>query len=207
MAAHEEKISGKRRKLFKALSAAPAVVTLSPGSALATDSAFQCALKIADSTTDPNLTQAGPVVTDGFVNTTLTYWAIADGVEVIDPDTEEPFSCPIDASIEFIVEVIAGATTDFYDNANPGVPTSLNVARSATDSNVLEITNSSDDVCLTIVGKPGDFAVLGAISSDGESFEALGVYPQRDPAVDNGITATCMTSLVEAGKFIGLSSS
>ena len=202
MAAQEEKISGKRRKLFKALSAAPAVVTLSPGSALATDSAFQCALKIADSTSDPNLTQPGPVVTEGFVNTTLIHWVIAEG-EGVDDENGDPIPCSIDSSIEFIVE-IAG---EFYDNANPGVPTSLKVERTATDSDVLEVSNSSDVVCMTIAGKPGDFAVLGAISSDGESFEALGVYPQRDPDVDNGITATCMTSLVEAGKFIGLSSS
>jgi len=201
MAAQKEKISGKRRKLFKALSAAPAVVTLSPGSALATDSAFQCALKIADSTSDPNLTQAGPVVTEGFVNTTLTHWVVAEGEGVDDgTGSGENLPCPIDASIEFIVEI----NGEFYDNANPGVPTSLNVARAATNSNVLEVSNSSDEVCRIIEGKPGDFAVLGAISSDGESFEALGVYPQRDTSVDNGITATCMTSLVDAGKFIGL---
>jgi len=202
MAAHEEKISGKRRKLFKALSAAPAVVTLSPGSALATDSAFQCALKIADG--DPNLTQPGPVVTDGFVDATLTHWAIADGEGVDDGTGEnQDIPCPIDASVEFIVEI----NGVFYDSANPGQPSTLNVAISTTNSNILEVMDSSDVVCMTIVGKPGNFAVLGAISSDGQSFEALGVYPQRDPAVDNGITGTCMTSLVDAGKFIGLSSS
>ena len=35
MAAHDEKISQNRRRLFKALSAAPVVATLSPGEALA----------------------------------------------------------------------------------------------------------------------------------------------------------------------------
>ena len=33
MAAHDEKISQNRRKLFKALSAAPVVATLAPGQA------------------------------------------------------------------------------------------------------------------------------------------------------------------------------
>ena len=42
MEAHDEKISRNRRKLFKALSAAPVIMTLRPGSALATASAFQC---------------------------------------------------------------------------------------------------------------------------------------------------------------------
>ncbi len=35
MAAHDDKISDNRRRLFKALSAAPVVMTLRPGEALA----------------------------------------------------------------------------------------------------------------------------------------------------------------------------
>ena len=42
MAAQDDKISSNRRKLFKALSAAPVVLTLRPGSALANASAHQC---------------------------------------------------------------------------------------------------------------------------------------------------------------------
>lgn len=42
MAAHDDKISTNRRRLFKALSAAPVVATLSPGEALANSSAYQC---------------------------------------------------------------------------------------------------------------------------------------------------------------------
>ena len=40
MSAHEEVVSQTRRRLFKALSAAPVVATLSPGSAVAGDSAY-----------------------------------------------------------------------------------------------------------------------------------------------------------------------
>ena len=42
MAAHDENISQNRRRLFKALSAAPVVATLRPGAALAGSSSYQC---------------------------------------------------------------------------------------------------------------------------------------------------------------------
>jgi hypothetical protein len=42
MSANDEKISANRRRLFKALSAAPVVLTLRPGSALANTSIVQC---------------------------------------------------------------------------------------------------------------------------------------------------------------------
>lgn len=45
MASHDENISQNRRRLFKALSAAPVVATLSPGEALARQSSYQCTTK------------------------------------------------------------------------------------------------------------------------------------------------------------------
>ncbi len=48
MASDNQPISDKRRRLFKALSAAPIVATLRPGEALANSSAFQCAAKMGE---------------------------------------------------------------------------------------------------------------------------------------------------------------
>ena len=45
MAAHNENISHNRRRLFKALSTAPVVATLSPGEVLARESSYQCTTK------------------------------------------------------------------------------------------------------------------------------------------------------------------
>ncbi len=45
MAAHDENISQNRRRLFKALSTAPVVATLSPGEVLARQSSYQCTTK------------------------------------------------------------------------------------------------------------------------------------------------------------------
>lgn len=54
MAAHDEKISQNRRRLFKALSTAPVIMTLRPGEAFATASAVQCLDKDTDLLAYPN---------------------------------------------------------------------------------------------------------------------------------------------------------
>ena len=75
MAAHDDKISNNRRRLFKALSAAPVVATLRPGSAAAS-SAYQCAANIRkDLTLDPGPVAAGSMP-DNFVYENLSYWVL-----------------------------------------------------------------------------------------------------------------------------------
>jgi len=51
MATQDDKISNNRRRLFKALSAAPVVATLKPGEALAALSSYQCAANLRDDLT------------------------------------------------------------------------------------------------------------------------------------------------------------
>ena len=81
MAAHDDKISNNRRKLFKALSAAPVVMTLRPGAALANVSAYQCLAK--DTKLDFIPASSAEVCTgenECFAYQLLTYWEVPSGV-------------------------------------------------------------------------------------------------------------------------------
>ena len=69
MASDNQPISDKRRRLFKALSAAPVVATLRPGEALANSSAFQCAASLRKIQIQPFINQ----------NNTPTSCAVAVG--------------------------------------------------------------------------------------------------------------------------------
>ena len=82
MAAHDEKISANRRKLFKALSATPVVLTLRPGSALANSSIVQCLADgfASDAGTD-DFIAAGSTCgqnDDCFAYKELSYWQVPD---------------------------------------------------------------------------------------------------------------------------------
>jgi len=82
MAAHNEKISANRRKLFKALSATPVVLTLRPGSALANTSIVQCLADgfASDAGTD-DFIAAGSTCSqndDCFAYKELNYWRVPD---------------------------------------------------------------------------------------------------------------------------------
>lgn len=76
MAVQNDKVSEKRRRLFKALSAVPVVTTLRPGSALAAQSSMQCAAKNRAEYPDPE-TGPGPG-TDPLLRAPLTYWILTD---------------------------------------------------------------------------------------------------------------------------------
>lgn len=87
MAAHDEKISQNRRRLFKALSTAPVVATLSPGSALATGSVLQC---LSDTAEPENFRTAVDLCAAGdpdcYAYRSVQYWDGGD-VTVITPST------------------------------------------------------------------------------------------------------------------------
>ena len=82
MAAHDEKISSNRRRLFKALSATPVVLTLRPGSALANSSIVQClADGFASDTGTQDFIPSGAACSQGddcFAYAPLTYWEVPD---------------------------------------------------------------------------------------------------------------------------------
>ena len=82
MAAHDEKISANRRRLFKALSATPVVLTLRPGSALANSSIVQCLADgfASDAGTDDFIPTGGTCSQndDCFAYEELNYWQVPD---------------------------------------------------------------------------------------------------------------------------------
>jgi hypothetical protein len=82
MAAHDEKISSNRRRLFKALSATPVVLTLRPGSALANSSIVQClADGFASDAGTQDFVPSGASCSQGddcFAYAPLTYWEVPD---------------------------------------------------------------------------------------------------------------------------------
>lgn len=191
MAAHEEKISDKRRKLFKALSAAPVVLTLRPGSANANSSAFQCAAKILDPRTDPFLVSLGPTPspTPDFVYGTYDYFKL----------TNVPSNCRLNELADDFVVYIDG---DLYGNLHPGVPITTSgytydsgQGGPGSGTGSLTLLDGSGQQCQTIGATSGQFALLDNVEEDG-SFEGV-AFPKADPAVPNmqGITGTCMASI------------
>ena len=88
MAAHKENVSQNRRRLFKALSATPVVATLSPGSAIASHSAYQCAANLRD---EP-LPSPGPndAPTGVFEQVALLTWVLTTADRQDRPETSDP---------------------------------------------------------------------------------------------------------------------
>jgi len=187
MAAHEEKISSKRRKLFKALSAAPVVMTLRPGDAVANNSAFQCAEKILDPGADPNLAALGPTPppTTDFVFETYDYFMLNDV-----PDT-----CSLsDLTDDFVVYI----DSILYGNNNPGIAITTGFtyeAGSAVAPPKLTLLKPDGTDCTVIEGSAGNFALLDNVVEDGQ-FQGV-AFPKADPLGPNmqGITGTCMASI------------
>lgn len=93
MSAHEEKISNKRRKLFKALSAVPVVATFGPGEALANTSSIQCAAKIRAGDPAINIPDLVTGIKDndgteqeGVFVRNRTAWMFSTDSRIADPD-------------------------------------------------------------------------------------------------------------------------
>jgi len=187
MAAHDEKISTNRRRLFKALSSVPVVMTLRPGSALANSSLYQCAEKIADPNTDPTLLTYGPIPTPGFATEMLDYF----------PLQNVPSSCLLQIASDFVV-YIDGA---LYGNLSPGIAITTGFtydpgaggAGSGTGS--LMLLNNVGQTCQTIAANSGNFALLDSVTDD-NMFTGV-PFPKANPLSPGlqGITGTCLASI------------
>jgi hypothetical protein len=186
MAAHDdEKVSDNRRRLFKALSAAPVVMTLRPGEALANNSAFQCAEKIADPDTLPNLEQYGPTPTTGFLTATLEYFLLPATI---------PDSCVLSSLTDDFVVPIGGA---LYRNLQPGDAISTGFihnpgAGTPPAGGTLVLLDGDGNACTTIAASLGEFALLDF--ADG----FVGVpFPKANPSTAGlqGMTGTCLCSV------------
>ena len=195
MAAHEDKISNNRRKLFKALSTAPVVATLSPGSALANQSAYQCLTKAVDMppanlyhTTDP-----------GCSNDLCYAYQERDFWVVPETDGTKPFDTAgwPQAAIDLIGKTIVETESGVYITLEGDmVPIEL---LDTSVPGVLSIGTATDTYIENIVTQQGLFLLviepLGATETPPISF--VGVYPQYQPTGNlQGITGTCLTSIL-----------
>ena len=189
MAAHDDKISTNRRRLFKALSAAPVVMTLRPGSAAAT-SAYQCLAKIRLDDVQPTLapTDLGPVsapVAPFKYAGPLPYW-------VIDP-SEAPEGCLLPDTTFIVLR----DSTYYDDSGEEIVPLPFSL-----DGTSL-VFPAVGERCYTAIRQEGYFVIVGLANADDTYFEERGSYPVYTGG-DPGITGTCRASLDAAGLYKSL---
>ena len=189
MAARDDKISNKRRRLFKALSAAPVVATLHPGSALATSSAYQCLNTGHDiSNWHPhdwaNMSNPCP---GGSSEACYAY----EYRYYIDTDEGRSTgkSCPSFNNI--IVEVRTGK---FYDLDGLDVTNYIG----SHSNGKKKLLNSSGQTCKKrIPVRQGLFAVVGHKNANGTGFTIDGVVPEKKIKTGyQGISGTCMNSII-----------
>jgi len=182
MAAHDDKISDNRRRLFKALSAAPVVMTLRPGSALANASAYQCAANIPDPTTLSYGTETVPVCEgEGcYAYQPRPYWDVS--------------GCGYPTVPQIVVETQPGTyvtgSGDIVTVTRDGDDL-LGFVVSATDTYTCDPAISRQDGLFLLVGQ------TTPIGGDPTFFSYQGVYPEKrlGTAGLQGITGTCLNSI------------
>ncbi len=188
MAAHNEKISNKRRRLFKALSTVPVVMTLRPGSALANQSAFQC-LDTGENIADwhdaswPDINDPCPEGEICYAYERRYYWDTTTGTKV--PNT----TCPT------LNNIIVQTNTGFLDfTGNDATPF---VTFNPTDTTLMILQDGEGKACVEdIPRQEGLFAVVGHPIDDNTDFVIDGTVPEaRIQTGYQGITGTCLTSI------------
>lgn len=184
MAAHDDKISTNRRRLFKALSSVPVVMTLRPGSALANTSAYQCVTDIAAKPDPVNLfhpnTMPGACSDSDlcYAYQERKYWDVSGcgypGTPAIVVETQPGVYVTGDGFVA-MPTFASGALTGFTVGGTPYT-------------------------CASLVSQQGLFLVVGTPTPDAVSatgFQYTGVYPQQSPSAGGqmGITGTCLNSV------------
>jgi len=214
MAAQDDKISDNRRRLFKALSAAPVVMTLRPGTAAAS-SAYQCVQNTRAENYDPFSGALGPFPgnsdpINNFVieNVPRLYWDAENGASVED-SFGNPVSCdqviPTDA---YIVEYTIGGVKRYFAQGSNGVGGNQNeILNAAVVDDDLQIKNSSEVFCYVIRGpsSTGYWPVV-VYSNDDDTDVSIRTlsYPRRFLRADGNrpaganqlINGTCLCSVM-----------
>lgn len=197
MAAHDDKISTNRRRLFKALSSVPVVMTLRPGSALANTSAYQC---LADGKISnwhkydwPHINM--PCPNDG--GTACYAYEYRNYINAKEGTAVSGVSC-IQGLHHILIEV-GGDGSESYLDFNGNMASSY-VGVDPADNALRVLINGSGDVCKTgIPVRRGLFAVVGHADEGKTTFTVDGVFPEyriEDTNGYQGITGTCMNSIV-----------
>jgi hypothetical protein len=214
MASKDDQISDKRRRLFKALSAAPIVATLRPGEALASHSAYQCAAKIADPAQDPNLDpdNYSSSQLDGFLRKQFDFfvWPVSvanNCVEVLQ-NSSFPGTNVVAVPRDGVTTPASNADVDLYRYTPPpsmsmtppalGTPITGDERLALVyDPTVAPSTLTLDKQgggggCQVLVASTGYFAVL----FDSDSLTAVTTYPipATSSAQLQGMTHTCLCS-------------
>ena len=211
MATEGQQASQRRRRLLKAMSTAPVVMTLQSGSAMANTSAYQCLVNVDD--------QIPGLVPAGSSGGTLARYVRETHVTWFFPDTANLAACPapfgqlagLPAADRWIAQIDGTLYTSLGDTvisadipggvlASSSVPGGLDVMASAGPSGTM--------VCATTDGQTSsDLLVMVQVIEDanghpiGISDSSL-VFPQHiQQGAQNfqGITGTCMMSIVGTG--------
>ena len=199
MAARDDKISNNRRRLFKALSAAPVVATLQPGQALANASNLQCLDNTSKPITKLWYRTKGHKESSGPAYKMQYYYdpTAADGGGTADSS----YTCPTLLQGP-IVEIDNKYFNLDGDNVTSYITPSLHV------SNAINLLDGARNVChsgvmrkeglFLVVVVPEDSSGKSVYGSDPNAVTAriVGVYPQKDPTSwkRQGIYGTCMAS-------------
>ena len=224
MAAHDDKISDNRRRLFKALSAAPVVATLRPGSAVASSSAFQCLNTTSPALpdngfheTDPGCSSSDPTC---FAYRAWPFYDLGDGSATyrdrdgtVSTDPNPPGDCS-DLATKKITEM--GSPSVWYDVETGDPLSSADAARIVKDGTTVSVLYTPDPVSGAtppcIVGIPaqsGRALMIGEELVDNSdptnvtrSFIETGMWPKNKPGdggplggVSQCITGTCLDSI------------
>lgn len=186
MAAHDDKISTNRRRLFKALSSVPVVMTLRPGSALANSSAYQCVTEIAARPDPVNLfhpnTMPGACSDSDlcYAYQERKYWDVS--------------GCGYPGIPKIVVETRSGVyVTGDGESALPSFDAGGGLSGFSARGGTYTCSSP-------ISSQQGLFLVAGTPSPDANSptsYQYTGVFPESrlSSAGQMGITGTCLASV------------
>lgn len=192
MSANDKNISNNRRKLFKALSTAPVVMTLKPGAALANASAYQCLSSGQNISnwhqyTWPHINDPCGTGETCYAYQYRNYLDTSEGVAI------SGINCP---SLHQIIIEVGGDGSEKYLDFTRNLATPY-IGIDLEDPSKRVLKNAAGVVCVKrIPVRRGLFALVGHQVDGGVDFRVDGIFPEKEVAGDlQGITGTCLTSI------------
>ena len=184
MAAHDDQISNNRRRLFKALSTAPVVMTLRPGTAAAS-SAYQCVAKLPSPQQlwkPSTVSDCGDGI-DCYVYQERRYWDVSECGYVGDP--------------AIVVETQPGI---YFTGAGEPASVTLHPSGGLKQFTVGVESYTCGTTGRGIPSEDGLFLVVGEAQpsvDEAEFFSYRGVYPEKQifGTGQQGISGTCLGSI------------
>jgi hypothetical protein len=224
MSAHEEKVSQNRRRLFKALSATPIVATLSPGSAIAGHSAYQCAANLRN---EPLMPGPNDIQSSVFEEQMLMTWVLTSSDRLLRDELTPPEPVWLGGTGITVVSMNPDHPelgpfyeldgTNFADRFELGT-----VARVEVSGSTLTVINkrtaapyTNGRAAIQSSGAPKLYAKVyrttgGDCGAQDCSLEYLGDYPQvqvnhsvideNSGGAPQGMSGTCLGSFADSGK-------